>query len=214
VGGRRFTNFEQERLGAVPFSVDFAHSCNAAFALLSRKLGNDDIYQAAKRFGFGSKWTLPLPAYDGQAPKSRSAVGRAAAMIGQDNVLASPLGMALVAGAVADGTSRPPLLVTDPPQPAIGPTRLPAAIVADLRELMRGVVTSGTGRAANLAGSPVYGKTGTAEFGGATPPSTHAWFIGFRGNLAFAVLVEGGGVGGQVAAPIAARFLHASARLP
>jgi cell division protein FtsI/penicillin-binding protein 2 len=214
VSGRRFTNFEQEQLGAVPFSVDFARSCNAAFVLLARKLGNDDIHRAAKRFGFGSKWTLPLPAYSGQAPRSTSAVDRAAATIGQDNVLASPLGMALVAGAVADGTWRPPLLVTDPPQPAMGTTRLPAATVADLRELMRGVVTSGTGSAANLPGSPVYGKTGTAEFGGGNPPSTHAWFIGFRGNLAFAVLVEGGGVGGQVAAPIAARFLDASARLP
>jgi cell division protein FtsI/penicillin-binding protein 2 len=55
----------------------------------------------------------------------------------------------------------------------------------------------------------VAGKTGTAEFGTATPPQSHAWFIGFRGPLAFAVIVEGGGVGGQVAAPIAARFLAA-----
>jgi cell division protein FtsI/penicillin-binding protein 2 len=75
---------------------------------------------------------------------------------------------------------------------------------------MRLVVTSGTGTAANVPGQPVFGKTGTAEFGNANPPSTHAWFIGFRGDLAFAVLVEGGGVGGSVAAPIAARFLRAT----
>jgi cell division protein FtsI/penicillin-binding protein 2 len=55
---------------------------------------------------------------------------------------------------------------------------------------------------------PVYGKTGTAEFGTANPPTTHAWFIGYRGDVAFAVLVEGGGVGGQVAAPLAAKFLR------
>jgi cell division protein FtsI/penicillin-binding protein 2 len=78
-----------------------------------------------------------------------------------------------------------------------------------LRTFMSEVVTSGTGRAAAVRGQQVAGKTGTAEFGTGTPPSTHAWFIGFRGNLAFAVLVEGGGVGGQAAAPIAARFLSA-----
>jgi cell division protein FtsI/penicillin-binding protein 2 len=53
----------------------------------------------------------------------------------------------------------------------------------------------------------VSGKTGTAEFGNANPPATHAWFIGFQGDVAFAVLVEGGGVGATVAAPIAGRFV-------
>jgi cell division protein FtsI/penicillin-binding protein 2 len=61
------------------------------------------------------------------------------------------------------------------------------------------------------AGMPAgtFGKTGTAEFGNDNPPQTHAWFIGFRGDLAFAVIVEGGGVGGRVAAPLAAGFLRA-----
>jgi cell division protein FtsI/penicillin-binding protein 2 len=55
------------------------------------------------------------------------------------------------------------------------------------------------------------GKTGTAEFGNGNPPPTHAWFIGYRNNVAFAVIVENGGVGGRVAAPLAARFLNALA---
>ena len=75
---------------------------------------------------------------------------------------------------------------------------------------MRGVVTGGTGTAANVPGAPVFGKTGTAEFGTAQPPQTHAWFVGYRGDLAVAVLVEGGGVGGRVAAPIAATFLRSA----
>ena len=73
-----------------------------------------------------------------------------------------------------------------------------------------GAVVQPGGTAAG-AGLPAgtLGKTGTAEFGNGNPPHTHAWFIGFRGNLAFAVIVEDGGVGGRVAAPRAAAFLNA-----
>jgi cell division protein FtsI/penicillin-binding protein 2 len=91
---------------------------------------------------------------------------------------------------------------------------VPAGVVGPLRALMRAVVAEGTARQAfaRLPGPPVYGKTGTAEFGSGTPPATHAWFVGYRGDVAFAVVVEGGGVGGQVAAPVAASFLRALGR--
>jgi cell division protein FtsI/penicillin-binding protein 2 len=80
-------------------------------------------------------------------------------------------------------------------------------VAGTLRVLMRQVVTQGTAAPAGLPGK-VGGKTGTAEFGTGDPLPTHAWFIGFRGDLAFAVVVEDGGVGGRVAAPVAARFLN------
>jgi cell division protein FtsI/penicillin-binding protein 2 len=54
----------------------------------------------------------------------------------------------------------------------------------------------------------VFGKTGTAEFGSGANPPSHAWFVGYRGDLAFAVLVEGGGVGADASAPIANAFLR------
>jgi cell division protein FtsI/penicillin-binding protein 2 len=131
-------------------------------------------------------------------------------MIGQGSISASPATMALVAAAVDSGTWRPLSVVTDPPPPAGGtaPTALRSSTDETLRRLMRAVVTNGTGTAADLPGQPVYGKTGTAEYGSGAHPSTHAWFIGFRGDIALAVLIEGGGVGGQVAAPVAARFLR------
>jgi cell division protein FtsI/penicillin-binding protein 2 len=87
---------------------------------------------------------------------------------------------------------------------------LDPAVAATLRQLMAGVVREGTGTLAARPGQEVAGKTGTAEYGPGNPPPTHAWFVGYRGTLAFAVLVEGGGVGGRVAAPIAARFLEAA----
>ena len=82
-------------------------------------------------------------------------------------------------------------------------------VAATLQSLMRLVVTVGTAKPARLPAGTA-GKTGTAEFGHADPPQTHAWFIGFRGDLAFAVLVEDGGFGGAVAAPLARSFLQPS----
>ena len=73
---------------------------------------------------------------------------------------------------------------------------------------MRLVVTNGTATALkSVAGGPVFGKTGTAEYGTSNPPATHAWFVGWQGNVAFAVLVEEGKSGATVAAPIAKAFL-------
>lgn len=211
VQGKRFTNYAGESAPGASFVQDFAQSCNDAFISLAPRLRPNDIAGAAKRFGFGSHWALPLASYSGQAPAPNSPVEQAADMIGQGRIVASPLNMALVAAAVASGTWRPPSLLLQPRQSQrTAPTRLDARVVSELRTLMRAVVTSGTGTAANLPGPPVFGKTGTAEFGSGSPPPTDAWFIGFRGDLAFAVVVQGGGVGGTVAAPIAAKFLKAA----
>jgi cell division protein FtsI/penicillin-binding protein 2 len=127
--------------------------------------------------------------------------------IGQDRILASPLSMAGVAATVAEGRWRAPRLVATDPRTA-GP-RLRSAEASTLRDLMRRVVTGGTGVAlAGVPGEP-RGKSGTAEFGPKNPPDTHAWFIAFRDDVAVSVLVEGGSAGGRVAAPIAARFFGA-----
>jgi len=212
VEGKTFANFAGESApGDVPFRTDFAMSCNTAFVGLSSRLGPADLRDAAARYAIGGSWRLPLPAFTGSVPVAGDAVNRAAEAIGQGRVLVSPLAMALVAAAVDSGSWHAPQLVTQPAPPAAPRERpLPSGLVASLRTLMRSVVTSGTARQAfaGLGGAPVLGKTGTAEFGTDNPPKTHAWFIGYRGDVAFAVIVEGGGVGGQVAAPIAARFLR------
>ena len=211
VDGKSFRNFEGEAAGTIPFRRDFAISCNTAFVRLSSRLPGAVLPEAARRFGVDAAWTLPLRSYAGSVPTPVSSVERAADAIGQGKVTVSPLSMALVAAAVPSGTWRPPVLVTEPAaSPSAAPVPVPAA--AQLRALMRLVVTSGTAASAfrNYAGPPVSGKTGTAEFGTGNPPATHAWFVGFQAsrNLAWAVVVEGGGVGGAVAAPLAARFLQ------
>ncbi len=209
VGGRTFRNFEGEAAASPPFATDFAISCNTAFIGASRRLSKTDLPTAARALGVDASWSLPLPAYSGSVPPASDDVELAADAIGQGAVSVSPLTMAMVAAAVDSGTLQSPTLVTDPKQsgPAGAGGRLDASRVATLRSLMLKVVQSGTAANAGLPAG-THGKTGTAEFGTGPHPKTHAWFIGWRGDVAFAVLVEGGGVGGAVAAPIAAKFLH------
>ncbi|MDF2742741.1 MAG: Cell division protein FtsI [Actinomycetia bacterium] len=225
VGGRTFGNFEDEVLGRIPFSSAFAHSCNTAFVQqAAKRLDGDELVTAASRFGFNLVASPGIPAVTSRVPTPSDKADLAAESFGQGRVTASPLQMALVAATVAEGRWRPPTLITGRPsnsgdgdetasndsggsQPAKSPDPLDRKVAATLRTLMRQVVTEGTAAPARLPGR-VGGKTGTAEFGTGDPLPTHAWFIGFRGDLAFAVVVEDGGVGGRVAAPVAARFLN------
>lgn len=208
-GGRSFRNFEGHDLGEITFRTAFEESCNTAFVNLARALEDHKLAEAAGDFGFNIHYSLPVDTAGGDFPTPRDTTERVAEAIGQGRVTASPLHMASVAAAVANGAWRPPR-VLDPQNAGTeaGEVRqLDPAVVSALRSLMGGVVREGTGERAAVPRRDVAGKTGTAEFGNSRPPKTHAWFIGFSGPLAFAVLVEDGGVGGEVAAPIAAKFL-------
>jgi cell division protein FtsI/penicillin-binding protein 2 len=121
--------------------------------------------------------------------------------------------MAGATAAVARGQFVQPKLVLQPApaNPAADGPKLDDAVVEPLREMMREVVTAGTGTAlANAPGGPVYGKTGTAEFESGSE-QTHAWFVGWQGDIAFAVMVQKGGAGADTAVPIVERFLEAMA---
>lgn len=212
VDGRVFGNAENARLGDVPFATAFAQSCNTAFIGQSRQLDEGALAATAEqRFGIGARSDLGIGAYRGQVPTEDSDVEIAAAAIGQGRVLVSPLIAADIAATVARGRWREPRILVDPEADAQAVAeRLPAAGV--LRRLMRAVVTDGSGTALReVPGAPVRGKTGTAEYGDDDPPRTHAWFIGYQDDLAFAVLVAetADSYGGRIAAPIAARFLTA-----
>lgn len=210
VDGRRFRNFEGGASGSVPFARAFADSCNTAIIGAAQTLAEGAVAEAASAFGFGIDYSLGPTTVGGSFPDPATPVERAAAAIGQARVTASPLHMATVAAAVLDGTWRSPVLL-----PATAGERAtspldPAAREA-LADLMRLVVTEGSGTAAEVPGIDVIGKTGTAEFGEDDPPATHAWFVAGADGLGVAVVLEGGGVGGRDAAPVAARFLSALA---
>jgi cell division protein FtsI/penicillin-binding protein 2 len=210
VGGRTFGNFEDEVLGRISFASAFAHSCNTAFVQqAAKRLDGDELVGAAAQFGFGLDPSPGVPAVTSRVPAPSDRADLAAESFGQGRVTASPLQMALVAATVSEGRWRQPRLVAgeDGTSQAEAPEPLDGKVAGTLRTLMRQVVTEGTAATANLPGK-VGGKTGTAEFGTGDPLPTHAWFIGFRGDLAFAVVVEDGGVGGRVAAPVATRFLR------
>jgi cell division protein FtsI/penicillin-binding protein 2 len=212
-GGKKFKNFEDEVLGAVPFEKDFALSCNTAFISQAGRISTAELAKAAKTLGYGQPNKLGVTAYTGSVPTSGDAVSHAAAMIGQGKVLASPVTVAGASAGVAAGSWHAPRLVVDPNQTAAKGVDLPKGPAAELKKLMRAVITSGTGTVLkSVPGAPVYGKTGTAEFGSDVPPKTHAWLTGFQGDVAFAVIVEDGDTGAGTAGPLVKSFLTSIAR--
>ncbi|MFP3966267.1 penicillin-binding transpeptidase domain-containing protein [Actinomadura fulvescens] len=189
---RTIRNHDGRSLGRASLRDAFAQSCNTTFARLAvERVKAAKLAASARAFGFEGPVTPGVPASRGRFPEPESGAELAEAAIGQGRVQASPLTMAMVAGAVADGTWRSPRMVATRLVRATGDPVRPSHAVPDaaaLRSMMRAVVTEGT-----------------AEVGSGEP--SHAWFVGYRGDLAFSVLVQGGGSGPKVAVPVAAAFL-------
>jgi cell division protein FtsI/penicillin-binding protein 2 len=188
----------------------FAESCNTAFiGLATGHLVAADLSRAARMFGLGVARQMGLASYAGSVPTPSDEADLAATSIGQGRVLVSPLNMAMVAAAVEAGVARAPRLVTGTPDDTVPGSPLPAAVAAGLRTMMAQVVASGTGAGQGLPAG-TYAKTGTAQYGTGGKLKIDAWLIGFRGDIAFAVLVsDAPGNGGPTDGPIAARFLTA-----
>jgi cell division protein FtsI/penicillin-binding protein 2 len=232
VGGRFIENANGEYCGG-SFREAFAHSCNADFAPLGPKIGNDDLVGTTERFGFNSPPTLYasrfVRAVDPPESSIPSEIGDeldlGVSAIGQGEVLATPLSMASVAQTIANGGVREPtsIVAERKLRPEAEPVRVMSKRIADeLTELMIGVVTEGTGFAGAITEAQVAGKTGTAELGPAPGQenSPHpvqikdAWFAAFApaedAKLAVAVmLIDAGAAGGEVAAPAASQVLSA-----
>ncbi len=208
IGGRPVPNADRFDLGTVPLTRAFARSCNTTFATIGAGLAPDGLTAAALQLGLGADFAVPtLTTITGAVPDAPELVQRAENAFGQGRVLASPLGMALVVATVARGGPVVPQLLPDRATEVTRPATTPdPAALEQVRAMMRAVVTEGTATALNGLGE-VRGKTGTAEFTD-DGSRAHGWFVGYRGDLAVAVLVVDGG-SSEPAVATAGRFLGA-----
>jgi hypothetical protein len=213
VDGKRFENYDDyppSGIGRIPLRTAVAYSCNTAF--IGQRDRVESPAEAAAALGLGIDHDLGFPVFLGSVPEPESATSQAASLIGQGQVLASPVAMAAVMGSVVRGETVLPRLLPDHDveQDAV-PQPLTSAEARDLRTMLRAVVTEGSGAAlADVPGPPVLAKTGTAEFGTETPPRTHAWLVAAQGDLAVAAFVEEGESGSSTAGPLAEAMLRAA----
>lgn len=217
--------------GVQTLSDAFKNSCNTAFAALSQELGYQMLGETAEKLGFNENFMFEdMIVYNSSYPiDDLSPEDLAWSAIGQGRVLTTPMHMALIVSAIANGgVMREPRLlraVTTPqggarhlPGSAEGKRVLRADVAARLEKEMVRAVKSGTGtRAALSNGYVVAGKTGSAEVSNDKSIHAHAWFVGYITNenapYAISVLVENGGSGGGVAAPLARKTLQKAINL-
>lgn len=190
IGQRTIPNYDRFDLGTVPLAKAFANSCNTTFAELASRMPPRALTQAAAQYGIGPDYVIDgITTVSGTVPPTVDLAERTEDGFGQGKVLVSPFGMALAAATVAAGkTPVPQLIVGRHTQIAGDATQISPPMLDGLRSMMRMVVTNGTAKDLNGYGD-VHGKTGEAEFEG----GSHAWFAGYRGDMAFAALIVGGG---------------------
>lgn len=217
--------------GKVDLTTALEISCNTAFGYLGLQLGGAALRAQAQKFGFGDRINVPMPVTPSVVPDNLNPPQTAQSAIGQFDVRVTPLQMAMVSAAIANGgvvmspysvkTVRSPSLdVISQGKPQELSRAVSTDVAAQLTRMMEKVVQSGTGTRAQIPGVAVAGKTGTAQQGNGQPP--HAWFTSFAPagapKVAVAVVVEDGGragneaFGGKVAAPIAKAVMQAVLR--
>lgn len=219
IEGRRIE--DKQAIGRLDFGQAFARSSNYVFATLGLEQGPESFITTARNFGIAKPIPFDLTAEEGSLPDpaglSKLELGETA--IGQGRVMVTPLNMAVVAAAIANGgIIMAPTLVDEVRDPggtmikSTQPRQLRTAVsksVADaLTTVMTLTVREGTGTAAAIPGVQAAGKTGSAQ----NPHGqVHAWFIGFapaqKPTVAVAVIVENAGAGGREAAPIAREIM-------
>ncbi|HZN82050.1 MAG TPA: penicillin-binding transpeptidase domain-containing protein [Mycobacterium sp.] len=190
IGHRTIPNYGGFDLGTVPMSRAFASSCNTTFAELASRMPPRGLTMAAAQYGIGPDYQIEgLNTVSGSVPPTVNLAERTEDGFGQGKVLVSPFGMALAAATVAAGKTPVPQLIEGRETTITGDrTPITPKMLDGLRPMMRLVVTNGTAKDLDGAGD-VRGKTGEAEFEG----GSHSWFAGYRGDMAFAALIVGGG---------------------
>jgi beta-lactamase class D len=205
IGTRTLKNDNGFDLGTVSLKTAFAASCNTTFGRLAGQLPADGLAKAANQFGLNADFEIPgLATETGKVEPSSSGDEQVEAGIGQGKVQVSPLGAALMAATVAVGKPVVPKLWQGlETKVNTGYQAPPAGVLNQVRAMMREVCTTGTAKSLKSSGA-VFGKTGTAQFGSGAV--ANGWFVGYRGDVAFAVLLEGAN-DSKPAVQLAAKFL-------
>ena len=200
-------------------TTSFANSCNSVFGPLGAKVGAKRLVAISKKFGFFEQPDIPAAKISTipEAEEMKDAIAVGSAAIGQNTDLATPLQMASVAATIANkGLRVKPHRGRLPRQAHPGRQR---TVAANVRTMMIANVASGTGKAAQIPGVTVAGKTGTAELVSTgdiaqNAANTTAWFVAFapasNPKVAIAVMLPKQGQGGTNAAPVAKRVLQAA----
>lgn len=221
-------DYNGEYHGELTFAQAFAKSCNHVFAQLAMEVGAERLARVAKELGVGDDFLFnDMVAYASSYKKPENDWQLAWSGVGQYQDLMTPLHMCMIVSAIANGGDmpEPKLLKTVKDSTGLSINMLRSASYeknalsgseADtLTKMMLETVTGGTGRRAAVSGVSVAGKTGTAETGSGVKPN--AWFAGFVDDdahpLAVVVVLEKGGSGGSVAAPIAGKVLDRAIEL-
>jgi len=198
---RSIHNSESFALGTISLTYAFARSCNTTFAKLATLLPSDALPIASLKYGIGADFVIPgITTLTGKTQSATTMIQKAANGFGQGTDLVTPFSEALMAATVANGAMPMPTVIrgtrttVDLPAAARSPLS-----VEGVRALMRAVVTQGTARALQDAGT-VFAKTGTADALDAVGnPVADAWTSGYRGDVAFSVLVVDGQSSGLTA---------------
>ncbi|MBP0449211.1 penicillin-binding protein [Kitasatospora sp. RG8] len=209
---RLWHNDEPGNFPGYTLTDDFTHSCNTGFidkGLEKLQLGTVPSV-ARDQFGLGLEWHIGIGSRDATIPVPKNKDEAAATYIGQGQIQVNSLLMASVAATVQSGTFRQPVLREDAKR-VTAPGKLPPGVARDLRAMMAETATQGTARApmSGLTGQ-IGAKTGTVEAGAGR--NTNSWFIAYRGDLAVAAEVEGGGHGNSAAGVAAAQVLRAGGK--
>jgi len=204
VEGTPLQNDFSEDFGAIALDTALTNSVNTWFGQLGQQVGQDALFETMEKFGFNSTPAIDLPSdevYDsgiyeeGELLRRNDPVDLARLAIGQERLLSTPLQIAEVAAAIANGGKLmkpqiwkrvidPDGRVIDKLDPSVYSEPVSAETAADLTTAMEGVVSEGTGTNAAISGVAVAGKTGTAETPGNEAcgggvEENQAWFMGF-----------------------------------
>ncbi len=217
------TDYGNEQHGEISLAKAFRVSCNNAFAQTALVIGDSALRKTAENFGFNDNFLFrDLVVENSRYPtENRNSFEIAWSGVGQSQVAVTPLHLCMVSAAIAnDGVMMEPRLLSRVQSPA-GAVRTRTAsrvyrtacskeTAQILDGYMKDVVKNGTGTRAKVDGLTIAGKTGSAEGSSNGMDVTHAWFTGYidddRYPYAVSVLVEEGGTGGSVAAPVAQKI--------